>query len=99
MHAIGREATARELGPGDKLVMTSRLPRVYAQAFLARDGKRKLLLVNTQNKPAEVRIVVRAGGRQEAVDQTTGFNPPASARLDSDKLELKGLAVQVITLP
>ena len=87
-------------GPGDKLVMTSSaLPRVYAQAFLARDGKRKLLLVNTQNKPAEVRIVGAAGGRQEAVDQTTGFNPPASARLDSDKLELKGLAVQVITLP
>ena len=87
-------------GPGDKLVLTSSgLSGVYAQAFLARDGKRKLLLVNTQNKPAEVSIAGAAGGRQEAVDQTTGFNPPASARLDSDKLELKGLAVQVITLP
>jgi hypothetical protein len=87
-------------GPGDKLVMTSSgSPGVYAQAFLARDGKRKLLLVNTRNKPAELHIAGAAGGKKEAVDQATGFNPPASVQLDSDKLELKGLAVQVITLP
>lgn len=87
-------------GPGDKLVMTSSgVPGVYAQAFLARNGTRKLLLVNTRNKPTELSIAGVAGGKKETVDQTTGFNPPTSAQLDSDKLELTGLAVQVITLP
>jgi hypothetical protein len=86
--------------PGDKLVTTSSgSPGVYAQAFLASDGKRKVLLVNTRNKPAAVSLAGAAGGKQETVDQATAFNPPASARLASDKLELKGFAVQVITLP
>jgi hypothetical protein len=87
-------------GPGDKLVLTSSgSPAIYAQAFLGRDGKRKVLLVNTRNKPAETGIVGAVGGKQETVDQTTAFNPPASVRLRSETLELKGLAVQVITLP
>jgi hypothetical protein len=87
-------------GPGDKLVLTSSgLPGVYAQAFLARNGKRKLLLVNTRNKPIELSIPGAAGGKKDTVDQTTGFNPPASLQLDSDKVELRGLAVQVISLP
>jgi hypothetical protein len=87
-------------GPGDKLVVTSTAsPEVYAQAFLTRDGKRKLLLVNTRNKPTELSIAGAAGGKKETVDQTTGFNPPALVQLDSDTLELRGLAVQVVTLP
>jgi len=87
-------------GPGDKLVATSSsLPEVYALAFLTKDGKKRLLMVNTRNKPSKIRVANAAGGKAEIVDQTTGFNSPASARLDSDNLELKGLAVQVITLP
>jgi hypothetical protein len=87
-------------GPGDKLVQTSDgPPGVYAQAFLTKDGKRKLLVVNTRNKPTEFRIAGAAGGKQESVDQSTGFKPPASVQLDADKAALKGWAVQVITLP
>jgi hypothetical protein len=62
-------------------------------------SKRKLLLVNTRNRPTVLSIAGAAGGKKETVDQTTGFNPPVSVQLDSDKLELGGLAVQVITLP
>ncbi len=54
---------------------------------------------NTHNQPAAISIAGSAGGMQETVDQTTGFNPPAARQLDSDKSELAGLAVQVITLP
>jgi len=87
------------LGPGDKLVMTCAASSdVFAQAFLATDGKKKLLLVNTRNMPVKMRIAGTAGGKQEAVDQTTAFNPPASTRLDSDMIELNGLAVLLITL-
>ncbi len=64
-------------GPGDKLVMTSSaLPGVYAQAFLTRDGKRKLLLVNTRNKPAELALPARLGeSRRQSI------RPPVSIRL------------------
>ena len=87
-------------GPGDKLLLTtSTAPGVYAQAFLTKDGKRKLLLVNTHNRPAAISIAGCTGGTQETVDQTTGFDPPSARHLDSDKFDLAGLAVQVIALP
>ncbi|MEI6656821.1 MAG: glycosyl hydrolase family 39 [Verrucomicrobiota bacterium] len=90
----------QHFGPGDKLPpTTTAVAGVYSQAFLTKSGQRKILLVNTHNQPAAISIAGSAGGTQETVDQTTGFDPPAARQLDSDKLNLAGLAVQVITLP
>lgn len=84
-------------GPGDKLVETvNAVPDVYAQAFLGRDGRKKVLLVNTRNRVAEVAVPGAAGGIQESVDQTTGYEPPAGTRLTADRVALRGLAVQVL---
>ena len=93
-------------GPGDKLVelepfspFASSHPYVYAMGVMTSDGKRRVLLVNKRDRPFEVTIPGATRGRLEYVDQTTAFQPPATAKLDSDTLTLKGLGVAVVSLP
>jgi hypothetical protein len=97
------------LGPGDKLVETEveRPSRdmsyppssLYAQGFLTRAGKHKILLVNKRDRTCEVSITGTAKSQVEFVDQTTASNPPASTQLSNDSVTLHGLAVAVVTLP
>jgi hypothetical protein len=89
-----------KFGPGDKLVdTTSAIPYVYAQGFVARDGERKLLLVNRRNRNFDLSIPESSGGEVMYVDQTTGSHPPATSHLDADQVTLRGLGVDVVTLP
>jgi hypothetical protein len=86
-------------GPGDKLVRTSQPgPYVYAQAFLSRDNQRRLLLVNRRNRDIEIAVPQAGGAIIQYVDQTTGFHPPASAKLAGDAVRLGGYAVAVVEL-
>jgi len=85
--------------PGDKLVETSlESPYVFAQSFLTHDGKRRILLVNKRDRTLGITIPGGGGARVDVVDQTTGFNPPATTQMNSDVLSLRGLAVAVVTL-
>jgi hypothetical protein len=85
--------------PGDKLVETAlECPYVFAQSFVTRDGKRKILLVNKRDRTLEVSIPQAAGARVDTVDQTTGYNPPATTQMNEDILTLRGVAVAVVTL-
>jgi len=93
-------------GPGDKLVdmQTGPFPSplsayVYSLGFLTRDGKRRLLLVSKRDRDFELIVPGASGGRQDFVDQTTKFDPPSSAKLEGDKLTVRGLGVVVVTLP
>jgi hypothetical protein len=85
--------------PGDKLVDTGASnPYVFAQAFVTRDGKRKVLLVNKQDREFEISLPGASGSSEEFVDQTTAFQPPASKKLTTDQVLLPGFAVAVVTL-
>jgi len=66
---------------------------------VAKDGKRKLLVVNQRNRDFEIAIPGAAGGRLDRVDVRTRFQAPASSKLTEDKLTLHGFYVAVITLP
>ena len=86
-------------GPGDKLVDTTcTIPYVYAKGFLTREGKRKLLLVNKRDRSFDLSIPGGDGAEVTYVDQTTGFQPPATAHLTGDQVTLRGLGVAVVTL-
>lgn len=88
------------VGPGDKIVEASLdYPHVYALAFVTRDAKRRVLLVNKRNRPFAVSIPGASGGQIDSVDQVSGFMPPASAKLASDIAQLGGFSVSVVTLP
>lgn len=87
-------------GPGDKLVSGgANTPYVFLQAFVTRDGHRKILLVNKRDRTFEVTLPGAAGAREEHVDQLTAFEPPASSQLAGSSLTLRGLAVAVVTYP
>lgn len=93
-------------GPGDKVVevapfspFASNHPYIYSLAFATRDGKRRVLLINKRDRAFEVSIPGATGGKEDYVDQTTAFQPPASRKLESDTVKLGGLAVKVVTLP
>jgi len=90
-------------GPGDKVVEAEPLapnnPYVYSLAFLSRDGKKRVLLVNKRNRAFDVSVTGAAGGQVEYVDQTTGFQPPATAKLIGDTVRLAAFSVTVVTLP
>jgi hypothetical protein len=86
-------------GPGDRIIpLRPSLPYVYAQGFIAAGGERKILLVNRRNRPFEVTIPGATGAVLDSVDQTTGYNPPASAHLTGETFTLPGLAVGVVNL-
>jgi hypothetical protein len=93
------------LGPGDRLAeivpfspISLSHPYVYSMAVITKNGKRRVLLVNKRNREFIVSIKGAKDGRVEFVDQITGFDPPSSRILESDKITLNGFAVAIVTL-
>lgn len=93
-------------GPGDKLVEIAPFSSsaqgrnyIYSLAVVDRLGKRKLLLVNKRDRDFAVSIPGATGGQLEAVDVTTGAQPPSKATLDSDQFTIHGFSVAAVTLP
>jgi hypothetical protein len=86
-------------GPGDQLIETGQPnPFVYAQAFVDRKGARKILLVNKRDRPFDVAIPDAEGKSLQYVDRTTGFGPPASARIEGGAVHVSGYMVAVVNL-
>ena len=87
------------LHPGDRLVETrGSSSALYAQAFITKRGRRKVLLINKRNRPAEILLTGAAGGEQAYVNPQTAFNPPGMARLVRNSVTMGGFEVAVITL-
>jgi len=93
-------------GPGDKLVEIappsppqSTQDYVYSLAFACHNGKRRVLLVNKRNRPFDLTVTGATGGQLDYVDQTTGFQPPATVKLGEETFKLNGYGVSVVTLP
>lgn len=91
---------------GDKLVeiepstpSAASHPYIYSLAFVGTDGTRRVLLVNKRDRAFQISVPSAAGGTKSYVDQTTGFNPIGSQKLDSDLILLNGYEVAAITLP
>jgi hypothetical protein len=93
-------------GPGDKIVDiaspapgTPSNPYIYSLAFIKKDGKRRVLLVNKRDRGFQISVPGASGGELEYVDQNTGFVPPKVIRLDSDTITVNGFGVAALTLP
>ena len=88
-------------GPGDKIVEMDVSGQSYVTglAVVTKQGKRKLLLVNKRDRNVDLSIPGAAGGQLDYVDVTTGFQLPASAKLNSNSLTLHGFSVAVLNLP
>jgi hypothetical protein len=89
-------------GPGDKVVELSdgapRSPYLYAMPVISKEGKKRVLLVNKNEHAQNLELVGANGATMEYADQTTGFDPPKTVQLDSDKITLNGFSVAAVTL-
>jgi hypothetical protein len=97
VHLVADSETSAEISADTYLAKMD--AHVYTLAFATHDGKRRLLLVNKRNRSFHVAVAGAAGGNVDYVDQTTGFNPPGTARLRGESFELQGFSVAVVTLP
>jgi hypothetical protein len=87
-------------GPEDKQVETTvDLPFVKVQAYITANGKHRILMVNTRNRPFEVSISGIKGATEQSVDQKTSFHPAGSRTVVGDKSVLQGFEVCILTLP
>ena len=87
------------LGPGDALVNTGVVgDGLVAQGFVTARGKR-VLLINRSNRPIMLALPAAfQGARLTVVDPSTGDNEPATGVIAGQAVELKALAVGVISL-
>ena len=72
-------------------------PQVTARAFLGSGGGRRILLVNRRAPKTGVTIEGAAGGNMRFLDQTMPCGQAASAQPASDRINLNGYAVAVVT--
>jgi hypothetical protein len=91
------ELLKNNFSPGDKIVKTTvASPYIYALGFIGRNGKRKLLLVNKRDRNFKV-MLPGQGEQIEFVDQTTKQDPPKNEPINADTVNLRGLAVAVVS--
>jgi hypothetical protein len=90
--------------PGDAIVNTtvaasSGNATVYAQAYAAPDGTRKVLLVNKVNAASMVDLSGATGGTLYYVNDSTGDNPYASLTIGSDTFTLDPYTTAFVVMP
>lgn len=90
--------------PGDTVVelggdSSSQGPSIYALPVIAREGRKRVLLVNKTEHSREVQLPGARGGQLEYVDETTAMDPPKKIAVSSDTFTMKGFSVAALTLP
>ncbi len=90
-------------GPGDVIVETvtdhsGDESQLLAQGFITSGGTRKILLVNKSKNTLKVRIPGCKAGTVSYVDQTTGFEPPASMEISGSDMIIRSFGVALLTL-
>jgi hypothetical protein len=86
-------------GPGDTPAEGNAFaPWLEVQGFVSRSRKHKTLLINTRERRINITIPSIAGAQVDYVDTTTGWGPPATARVLRDEITLTPYAVEALTL-
>jgi hypothetical protein len=95
-----------EFPPGSKVVDSytgigywGNPPPMYVQAFIAPDGKRRVLLVNTQDAPSAAIVPGAKGALIHDVGDGSETAAYEERTADSDTITLHGLDVAVLTIP
>lgn len=71
-------------------------PYILAQAFVTSQSHRKVLLINKRNRAIAVSVAEFQGSEVAYVDQSTRFQPPATAHLSESRPTLSGFEVAVV---
>lgn len=72
---------------------------IFSQAFIGKDNRRWVLIVNKRYIDVAVILPECVGGRMLTVNETSGFGPAIETTLTSAHLTLSPFAVTVIHMP
>jgi hypothetical protein len=73
-------------------------PFYHAQAFVTKEGQRKLLLISKRDYPQTIQLTSFEGATAEIVDQSTAGEPARTETLKEEVFNLPGFAVAVLTI-
>ena len=72
---------------------------VFSQAFVGKNGRRWVLIINKQYANVDVLLPGCTRGRMQIVNDASGFGPPTEVTLTIDKITLSPYAVAVVHMP
>ncbi len=72
---------------------------VFSQAFVGKNGRRWVLIINKRYANVDVFLPGCTGGRMQIINEASGFGPATEIVLTADKITLSAFAVTVIHMP
>ncbi len=72
---------------------------ISSQAFVGKNGRRWVLIINKRYADVDVVLSGCTGGRMQIINEASGFGPATEIVLTADKITLSAFAVAVIHMP
>ena len=72
---------------------------VFSQAFVGRNGRRWVLIINKRFASIDVSLSGCEGGRMQIINEASGFGPATEVTLTSSTITLSPFAIAVVHMP
>jgi hypothetical protein len=72
---------------------------IFSQAFVGKNGRRWVLIINKRYANVDVSLSGCSGGRMQIINEASGFGPPTEVTLTSNQITLDPFAIAVIHIP
>jgi hypothetical protein len=72
---------------------------VFSQAFVSKNGRRWVLVINKRFLDVDVILPGCTGGTMQIANEASGFGPAIETTLKSDQIALSPFAVAVVHMP
>ena len=72
---------------------------IFSQAFMGKNDRRWVLIVNKRYATVDVFLPGCTGGRMQIINEASGFGPPTEITLTLSRITLSPFAIAVIHMP
>ena len=72
---------------------------IFSQAFVGKNDRRWVLIVNKRYANVDVSLSGCIGGRMQIINEASGFGPPTEITLTSNTITMTPFAIAVIHMP
>ncbi len=72
---------------------------IFSQAFVGKNGRRWVLIINKRYATVDVSLSGCTGGRMQIINEASGFGPATEVTLTSNTITMTPFAVAVIHMP
>ncbi len=72
---------------------------IFSQAFIGKNGRRWVLIVNKRYANVDVSLSGCTGGRMQIINEASGFGPATEVTLTSNTITMTPFAIAVIHMP